>query len=351
MLLTPWKWQRGTELETIKKYFPKDTVFFNSGRSAFLAILKAFGIGNGDEVIVQAFTCVAVPNSILWAGAKPIFADIDDSYNLDPNDVERKITQKTKAIVVQHTFGILAQIDTLKALAKKHKLFLIEDFAHTMSLKLAGDAAFFSFGRDKVISSVWGGAAILSTKYKAQSTKLKQFQNNLPMPGYFWIFQQLLHPIAFSLILSSYNIGIGKIILYILQRLKFLSFPVYPEEKTGGQPKDFPAKYPNALAVLLLNQLKKLDRYTKQRTEASSVYGRKIPYLRYPLRVEDPRATIAKLKRHGILLGNWYHNVIDPESPYNPLDCPKAYEVALHIINLPTRISLQDAKRVWKSLS
>lgn len=351
MLCMPWKWKHGRERIAVKKYFMEEAVFFNSGRSAFLALLHAFGIGRGGEVIVQAFTCVAVPNSVLWSGATPIFADIDDSYNLDPKDVERKITQKTKVIVVQHTFGIPAQIDALAAIAKKHNLLLIEDFAHTMNIKMSGDAAFYSFGRDKVVSSVWGGAAVISSKYKVLSSKLKQYQEKLAMPGYFWIFQQLLHPIAFSIILLLYDVYIGKIFLVLLQKLHLLSVPVYPEERLGRKPNDFPAKYPNALAALLVNQLNKLDRYTRQRKEVSKVYGREFPYLRFPLRVENPTQEIANAKEHGILLGNWYHNVIDPESPYKPVDCPKADLAAKHIINLPTRISVKDAKHVWKNLS
>lgn len=353
MLCMPWKWKHGRELIAVKKYFMEEAVFFNSGRSAFLALLHAFGIGRGGEVIVQAFTCVAVPNSVLWSGATPIFADIDDSYNLDPKDVERKITQKTKVIVVQHTFGIPAQIDALAAIAKKHNLLLIEDFAHTMNIKMSGDAAFYSFGRDKVVSSVWGGAAIINDKCQMTNAKwkLKKFQEKLPMPNNFWIFQQLLHPIAFSIILLLYDVYIGKIFLVLLQKLHLLSVPVYPEERLGRKPNDFPAKYPNALAVLLVNQLKKLDRYTKNREEIVRLYGGKTPLLRYPMQVEHPEKTIARAKKKGILLGNWYHNVIDPESPYKPVDCPKADLAAKHIINLPTRISVKDAKYVWKNLS
>lgn len=353
-LCAPWKWKYGRELVAVKNYFTDSSaVFFNSGRSAFLALLRAFDIGRGDEVIVQAFTCVAVPNSVLWAGAKPVFADIDDSYNLNPKDVEKKITKRTKAIVVQNTFGIPADMKTILIFAKKHDLIVIEDFAHTMNLPMRGDAAFFSFGRDKVISSVWGGAAIINAKCQMPNAKLKlrKFQERLPMPGYFWIFQQLLHPIAFSIILILYDVIVGKILLVFLQKLKLLSFPVYSEEKTGTKPNDFPAKYPNALAGLLMHQLKKLDRYTQLRKEACKVYGKEFPYLRFPLLVDKPEKTIAKAKKHGILLGNWYHNVIDPEGvTYRASGCPRAQEAAKHIINLPTLISMKDAKRVIESL-
>ena len=88
-VLMPWLWKKGRVIaqseQWFESYLPDSTaVSFNSGRSALLAILKAFNIGEGDEVLVQAFTCVAVPNSVCWAGARPVYADIDKTLNIDP---------------------------------------------------------------------------------------------------------------------------------------------------------------------------------------------------------------------------------------------------------------------------
>jgi len=331
VLCMPWTWKQGTAVSHVERRL--GGLSFNSGRSALLSILKAFGVGRGSEVIVQAFTCVAVPNSVIWTGATPVYADIDDTYNIDPKDFEKKITRRTKAVIVQHTFGIPAKIKEIIPIAKKHKIKVIEDFAHTMSLPLTGDAAFYSFGRDKVLSSVFGGLAV--------GVDVKKYHKTLEYPSNFWIFQQLLHPIAFSIILPLYRVEIGKVILVILQRFGLLSLPQISEVK----------KYPNGLAVLLLNQLKKLPRYTKQREEIVKFYGGKGALLRYPMRVENPSSVVARAKKKGILLGNWYHNVIDP-SPvsYVVESCPKAEEAAKHIINLPTRISSNDAKRVLTAL-
>lgn len=348
VLCMPWKWRRGDAVYKVERHF--GGVSFNSGRSALLAILHSFGIGRGDEVIVQAFTCVAVANSVLWAGAMPVYADIDDSYNLDPGDVEKKITARTKAIIVQHTFGIPAKIDEIISIAKKRNIKVIEDFAHTMSLTLTGDAGFFSFGRDKVLSSVFGGLAV--------GANVRKYHTSLTYPSLLWIFQQLLHPVAFSIILPLYRLGIGKVILVTLQKLRLLGFPVYNEEKQGRRPVDFPGRYPNALAILLLHQLKKLDRFTRQREEIVKLYGgqRQGALLRYPMRVENPEKVMNKAKKQGILLGNWYHNVIDPTGVdfkklrYTKGSCPKAEVAAKHIINLPTRISKKDAQRVLAAI-
>lgn len=376
-LFMPWFWKTGKANIQVENWFKeylkvKQVALFNSGRSALFALLKSFDIGAGDEVIVQAFTCVAVPNSVLWTGAKPIYTDIDASFNLDPNDVIKKITKKTKVVIVQHTFGIPGQIDKLLEIAKKYKLIVIEDCAHSLGATFKGqkigtfgDAAFFSFGRDKVISSVWGGLAIINSKYNIQNIRLKEFQKKLDYPTYFWILQQILHPILFYLILPIYNLDIGKLLLFIFQHLQLLSFPVYPEEKQGKQPVNFPKKYPNALAQLLLNQLSKLEQFNESRRETVSRYHQelinnkkfKFPleqagaiYLRLPILAANRDQILARAKENGILLGNWYHNVIDPTGVdyqkinYKSGSCPKAELVARSIINLPTTNLTQGEK-------
>lgn len=378
MLCRPWQWKTGASLDKIAKWFAnrysgRKAVFFNSGRSSLLAILESFGIGKNDEVIVQAFTCVAVPNSVLWAGATPVYADIDATYNLDPVDVEKKITPRTRAIIVQHTFGIPADLKQLIILAKKHKCILIEDCAHALGstydgapLGSYGDAAFFSFGRDKSVSSVWGGAAMIDPKYSDAVTRLQTYQEALPMPGVFWILQQIIHPVAFAVILPLYRVGIGKLLLVTLQKLHLLSFPVFAVEKRGEKPRQFPAKYPNAMAYLLMVQLKKVDRYTLQRTgiakryvdslkkssTTAPVYIPGASYLRFTITVPDPALMRQKAKKYGILLGNWYNNIIDPvgvdlmEIGYQKGSCKNAERFAKTALNLPTRISDNDADRV-----
>lgn len=384
MFCTPWQWKGGADIQFIEQWFerryPKaNAVSFNSGRSALLAILQAFNIGVGAEVIIQAFTCVAVPNSVIWAGAKPVYADIDSTLNIDADMIARKITEKTKAIVVQHTLGLPADMDKILSVAKKHHVIVIEDCAHALGgvykgewLGSLGDAAFFSFGRDKVISSVFGGLALISKKYQKECGKLVDYHKDLPVPGNFWIFQQLVHPLVFSLVLPLYNLGIGKAILVICQKLKVLSFPVYPEEKCAGRPADFPKKYPNALASLLRQQLEKIDRYNTQRQRIATFYYERLGgnksmrfllyptdsiYLRFPVLVANPNSVMKRARQRGILLGNWYHNVIDPSGVdytkvhYEKGSCPKAEEISKQIINLPTRISQKEALSVIQQLS
>src|SRR5512135_1616150 len=112
---------------------------FYKGRVALFAILKAMGVNTGDEVIVPGFTCVVVPNAVIYNRALPVFVDIDGAtYNIDPGKIEAKITKKTRAIIVQHTFGVPAEMDGITEIAKAHNLFLIEDSCHTLGSRYKG---------------------------------------------------------------------------------------------------------------------------------------------------------------------------------------------------------------------
>ena len=303
-----------------------------------------------------------------------MFADIDESLNIDPRQLSTLVSPKTKAIIVQHTFGIAASMDKILAFAKKHKLLVIEDCAHGLGVMhngkkigTLGDAAFFSFGRDKVLSSVWGGMAVIHNRkdHKEAMENLVQYQSQLAYPRSAWIAQQLLHPILFSNIIPLYNSGIGKFLLILWQKLHMLSFPVHPLELLGVQPASA-KRYPNALAALLKHQLPKLTKYSNNRAEIVSYYTSalknkgfmfaqhdpNINLLRFPLLVKNPEVYIKRAKAQGILLGNWYSHVIDPvrcdmkRIGYNMGSCPNAERTALRILNLPTRIPLADARRI-----
>lgn len=381
LLFQPWKWKEGEEIEKVEKWFTdyfriEQGVAFNAGRSALLAILTSLEIGQGDEVLVQAFICVAVPNSVLWSGAKPVFVDIDKTFNVDVHDAEKKLSSKTKAIIVQHTFGIPADLEKITDFCKKHNIYLIEDCAHSLGttykgklIGAFGDAAFFSFGRDKIISSVFGGMAIISSKLKVQSSKLRQYQQSLVYPSYYWIGQQLLHPIVSALVLPLYNVfNLGKLILFLAQRLKLLSVPVYTEEKLGLKLKTFPRRFPNALAILALQQLEKLERFNTRRKEIAKLYFEelknkklKLPekqsgavYLRFNILTEKADELRFIAKKRGIILGNWYHSVIDPDGVsmeqigYKEGSCPKAEAVARMSLNLPTypRLTNEQVEKI-----
>ena len=382
-LFSPAKWRDSCEVKLLEKEFAArfgpnfQALAVNSGRSAQYLILQALGVGRGDEVAVQAFTCTVVPNSTIWLGAKPLYIDIDQSYNMRPDDLEKKITEKTKAVVVQHTFGIPADVAAIKKIAQQNNIVLIEDCAHALGATYQnhpvgslGDIAFFSFGRDKVLSSVFGGM-ILCSDPKLYD-QIKALRERLAIPSQAWVVQQLLHPLAFSLILPLYNFQIGKVILVLLQKLGLLSKAVYREEKLAQQPKIFPQKMPGGLAVLARHQLKKLDRFTQHRREIAQIYFDSLrnsglqlapdvsgaSWLRFPIQHPQARDLYRYAKRQGVLLGDWYRGVVMPTADlstvkYQKGSCPLAEKMSAAVINLPTHPTLtpKQAQQVVKIIT
>lgn len=382
LILSPWQFFKGKYEKSLEQWFRQYfsvsyAVGFNSGRSALLSILKALEIGKDDEVILQSFTCVAVPNSVIAAGAKPVYADISNSLTLDPYDLEEKITKKTKAIIIQHTFGIPADLAQIIKISKKYKINIIEDCAHTVGgeykgkkLGLFGEAAFFSFGRDKAFSCVFGGMAI--TDNKEIGKKLRIYQKNKDYPNFAWILRQLFHPIAFFIILPIYDFfSLGKILLVLLQKLQMLSLPVFKEEKEGEMKKNFVKKLPNSLACLALFQLKRIKEFNQKRVDISSFYLKElkgenvilpcpevVSFLRFPLIVENRDECISFLRKNGVYIGKWYAGIIDPKGVnFNNINyqrglCPNAEVIARKIINLPTYPAMRskNAEKVVKLL-
>ncbi len=345
----------------------------SSGRQALYDLLRALDIKKGDEVIIQAFTCIAVPEPIIWAGATPVYADLQEgTYSIDPEEVKKKITAKTKAIIVQHTFGIPGPIEEIVAISKEKGIFVIEDCAHALGASLNGkplgtfgDAAIMSFGRDKCISSVFGGAVI--TKDKALSGRIAELQKPRPLPPKLWVAQQLFHPVFFWYALPWYfRSGIGKAALVFAQKIGVLSKAVASEEKKCEPPEHIAYAYSPALALLLIRQLKKLDRFTARRQEIAKRYQQEISqnaptsdvrnrnimasYLRFPMNVPHRDAMLLDAREHHILLGDWYDAPLVPASAdfaafgYIPGMCPRAEELAKSIINLPTYPPLTDTQ-------
>ncbi len=142
-------------------------VAVNSGTSALLTALCGLGVGPGDEVIVPGYTFVASMSSVVHARAVPVLAEVDRSFNLDPEDVKTRITPRTKAIMAVHMMGNPARLDELKAIADVHGLFLIEDAAQAFGAKYRGrpvgsigQAGAFSFNVYKTITSGDGGMVV-----------------------------------------------------------------------------------------------------------------------------------------------------------------------------------------------
>ncbi len=149
----------------------KYAVAVSNGTAALQAAYFAIDIKSGDEIITSPLTFAATSNAAIWQGAKPIFSDIDESGNIDPDLIEEKITKKTKAIVAVDYAGLPCNLDALRKIAQKHNLFLIEDAAHSLGAEYNGvkvgniaDLTTFSFHPVKSITTGEGGAITTNNK-------------------------------------------------------------------------------------------------------------------------------------------------------------------------------------------
>lgn len=162
----------------------KYAVSFANGTAALHGACFAAGISEGDEVITSPLTFAASANCVLYQGGTPVFADIDEkTYNIAPEEIEKRITNKTKAIIPVHFTGQPANLDEIAAIAKKHNLVVIEDAAHALGATYKGkrigsisDMTMFSFHPVKHITSGEGG--MITTNNKDYYEKLLQFRSH-----------------------------------------------------------------------------------------------------------------------------------------------------------------------------
>jgi len=146
----------------------KFALLTSSGTAAIHSMFVAAGFRDGDEVICPAYTFFATVTPLLFTGAKPVLCDCDDNGNIDPNEIENKITSRTKGIVITHMWGIPCQMDKIVEICKKHKLLLLEDCSHAHGARYKnqvvgsfGDIAAWSLQGPKNVSGGEGG--ILAT--------------------------------------------------------------------------------------------------------------------------------------------------------------------------------------------
>jgi len=192
------QWAIGPEIEefenAIKNYVGTDyCVSLNSGTSALHASLLAYDIGNNDNVIVPSFSFISTANSVLFVGANPIFADIEENnFGLDPKDISSKINSLTKGIIPMDYGGLSCEIFEIKDIARANNLILIEDAAESLGSSVQGnmvgslaDSSIFSFCGNKVLTTGEGGAIVTNSKSIYEKIKLIRSHGRLDKIDYF----------------------------------------------------------------------------------------------------------------------------------------------------------------------
>ena len=387
-ILKPHKYKDGRYVRQVgrffERYFHSKVFLFESGRSALYEILRSMDLKKGDEIFVSAFTCVAAVNPSKWNFLKISYADISkDTFNVSFQDLKKKITPKTKAILVQHTFGYPAKIKKIIRFARKNNIFVIEDCAHTIGssyrgkkLGTFGDASIFSLGRDKAVSGSFGGVALLNNKnIQNKMNKLKKKSTLSKI----WIARQVLYTLSCYPIRKTYSLYLGKLIHLLSKKTNLTKNATSEGEKLlGTKPSHIGNLLPNAFARVAYRQLKKLDHFNKHRNKLWRFYkkflqdnnkiilpkwkySKNIFPLRYPILVKNNGRDdlIDNMKKNKIILGTWYDQVIAPRNVnlknlgYKNGECPKAEDVANSVVNLPlgVNVTLEKAKKIVKVLN
>ena len=354
-------------LDEVHKSFNFNQGFlFGSARSSLFALLKTLDYEKGSEVLVTGFTCEVVPNAVINAGYLPIYIDINPvNYCMDPAIVEKSITKNTKAIIIQHTFGIPAQLEQLIGIAKKNKLYIIEDCAVSLGSKYKnrltgtfGDASIFSFELSKTITSCWGGMLLLNTNKNSIIENMVEFYKKVPEYG-------RLHrlKVLFQLGISGilYRPGIymvGKYITAILFKLKIFSPSTRKVEFGGRLPQKYLVKLSGEQSIILRRQFRRIDQLNRNKVDIKNLYierfakildsnyiklikGDDIVLIRFPILIEDQSFIGNWFASKNIELGFWFsaplscaeidHQVFN----YSSGTCPNSERISKKMINLP----------------
>lgn len=335
--------------------------FFWKGRQALLAILEALEIRQDDEIILPGFTCIAVPNVINFMKARPVYVDIKPgTYNIDPAQIESKITAHTRAIIMQHTFGFPAAADEINGIARKHKLFVIEDACHCLNsvyrgkdIGTLGDAAFFSSQWSKPMTTGLGGW--LETSNETVKTKLPEIYSRYKSPGGYESrilrFQVWLYRNFFST--KSYWLARDILHMLALGNL-FVGSSTVSELKShfDGEKK----KMAEWQKELLLRRWETKETLISHKIKLTRIYDRILGFnladwgihensrpvlVRYPVWVQNKREVLSEAKRRRVEIGDWFISPVHPirkrweAAGYYPGTCPEAEKTCAHLVNLP----------------
>ena len=345
------------EKEIANKIGVKHAITVGNGTDALIIALKSLGIKEGDEVITTDYTFFATAEAIRFIGATPVFCDVElDTYNIDPSQIEEKITEKTKAIICVHLFGNACKMDEINDIAKRHNLYVVEDAAQAINSQYngknvgnLGDVACFSFFPTKNLGC-FGDGGMITTNDDDLATIMRA--------------------------LKVHGSGENGMKAYAI--LNDEEFEVV-EQNSGDNTVYNPLKYYNYLighnsrldeiqAAILRIKLKHLDEYTENRRSISHGYiealkdtslvmptetdGGKHVFHLFILQSENREEIESKLKEKGIATGTYYKVPMHLQKAFNDLgykkgDFPNAEYLSERTFAIPLFPEMNDEEREY----
>lgn len=339
---------RKKDSENLREYLAKryntttnKVALTKNGRSA-LAIALSLELEPGSEVIINGFTCYAVVEAIKAAKMKPIFADIEpeNGMNFTKNTLEAayKKHQNAKAIIIQNSFGFPVKIKEIEKFAKDNNLKIIEDLAHCACMNYPdgremgtiGVAAAFSFGKEKAIDTITGGALIINDKDCKELPKINRH------PKFSETFRARFYPLFGA---------IYRTLSYAHLETPWMAFLLKTRqvERSADSKLEIDRRPPHFVAKMALKQFKKMPKNRKNLRDLHFIGNRE--------------ELLKILRKNGYYFdGSWYETPISPERIYKKInfpekECPNSVKYSQRIINTPRHYDLDTLKPALKIIN
>ena len=329
------------------------------GRASLYAAIEALGLQAGDEVILPAFTCQCVVNAFSFHGIEVRYADIEaQTYGMEAVSAAQAITPRTKAILLQYTFGLVSRdIEALLDLAHKHHLYVIEDCAHALGASWQGkpvgtfgDLAIFSSERSKIINTIHGGMVTTNSPEIAERLKALTQQALLPDPEK---TRKLLNTVIHNYYVYADPDRRQHAELVEKKYTGQILPQMFPEEFEGIFIPHYTERINAPIAALSLNQFSKIQYFHLRRMKAAQHWDRwcdqngyqkplviensEPAFLRYPVCIsEEKKRNLEWVEQElNVTPGVWFTSAAHPK-PLELVHCPVGAKAARECINLPT---------------
>lgn len=352
-------------ISSILSVNPDNIYLYWKGRVALFALLKAARIGKGDEVILSGLTCVVVPNAVIYLGAKPVYVDVSfETYNPEFNSYAEKKTDRTKAIIIQNTFGLSSEVEKLANYAKKHNILTIEDCTHGFGGLYNNrpngsycDAAIFSTQWNKPFSTGIGGFCVANNP--DLSSGLEEVNKKLIKPGIkdelilwllVWAKKLLINDKSFWTLRGLYRtLSKANIVIGSSQgaEIEGIEMPVDYFKSASVIQSRFGFKNIKLIKYDLLRRRENSKLYSDflikyNKKYVNEDYDDNHSFLVYPLLVKDRPGFMLKAEKNHIKLGDWFVSPIHPVKEnfikweLDIESLPNASFLSKHLVNLPT---------------